>query len=98
MRALCSAKDPSRAWDLHCDIREKLLKYVAELEDGIYLSKERIFIQEDKNSNSDNSENSENDKEVNPKTAINGVLKKDKEEFEKKEEEQKRKEEEKEKS
>ncbi len=98
MRALCSAKDPSRAWDLHCDIREKLLKYVAELEDGIYLSKERIFIQEDKSSNSDNSENSRNNKEVNPKTAINGVLKKDKEEFEKKEEEQKRKEEEKEKS
>ncbi|WP_338766805.1 mechanosensitive ion channel domain-containing protein [Bernardetia sp. ABR2-2B] len=44
MRALCSAKDPSTAWDLHCDVREKLLKYVAELENGAYLAKERILI------------------------------------------------------
>ncbi|WP_338813587.1 mechanosensitive ion channel domain-containing protein [Bernardetia sp. Wsw4-3y2] len=81
MRALCSAKDPSTAWDLHCDIREKLMKYIAELENGIYLSKERILIQEN-----DNIQESKDKSEVNPKTATNGVLKKDEEEFEEKEE------------
>jgi small-conductance mechanosensitive channel len=44
MRALCSAKDAADAWDLHCKIREKLAKFVGELEQGIYLSRERVEI------------------------------------------------------
>ncbi|WP_291725714.1 mechanosensitive ion channel family protein [Bernardetia sp.] len=78
MRALCSAKDPSTAWILHCDIREKILKYVAELENGIYLSKERVLLQKYENNSSSNSKS----KEVNPKSDEDGVLTKDRKEFE----------------
>lgn len=45
MRCMCSGKDYPTAWNLHCEVREKLIKYVAELEDGIYLSKNRIRIE-----------------------------------------------------
>lgn len=92
MRALCSAKDPSTAWNLHCDIREKLLKYVAQLENGIYLSKERIFIQDNDNKNYESKNDKNKNFEVTPKTAVNGVLKKDKEEFEEKERQKKKEE------
>ncbi|RXG11965.1 small-conductance mechanosensitive channel [Leeuwenhoekiella aestuarii] len=42
LRALCSAKDASATWDLHCILREKLIKYISTLEDGRHLSKSRI--------------------------------------------------------
>lgn len=44
LRALCSAKDPNTAWKLHCKLREELIAYVCKLQDGDYLSKERIEI------------------------------------------------------
>ena len=88
MRALCSAKDPSTAWNLHCDIREKLLKYVAELENGIYLSKERVLLQKSEPIKANSSKNYDHS-EVNPKTDTDGVLTKDRREFEKKQQENK---------
>jgi len=42
MRALCNAKDASTVWDLHCDLREAMIKYIAELENGTYLSQSRV--------------------------------------------------------
>ncbi len=44
LRALCSAKDPSTAWTLHCDVRERLLAYLRDLEGGRYLPRERILL------------------------------------------------------
>ena len=44
VRALCSAKNPSLAWDLHCRLREALIRYVQELENGRYLPKRRILL------------------------------------------------------
>ena len=46
LRALCSAKDPFTAWDLQCEMREQLIAYICELEDGLGLS--RLRIQTDK--------------------------------------------------
>lgn len=50
IRALCSAKDPFTAWDLQCDLREKLITYICELEKGIGLTKTRVAI-ENRNEN-----------------------------------------------
>lgn len=47
IRALCSAKDASSTWDLHCYLREELVKYIATLNDGKYLSKQRLILQDD---------------------------------------------------
>ena len=44
IRVLCSAKNPSLAWDLHCRLREQLIHYVQGLEDGRYLPKRRIIL------------------------------------------------------
>ncbi|MGA8852809.1 MAG: mechanosensitive ion channel domain-containing protein, partial [Christiangramia sp.] len=33
IRCLCSGKDYLTTWDLHCELREKIVKYIAELED-----------------------------------------------------------------
>jgi small-conductance mechanosensitive channel len=44
IRALCSAKDAQSAWELHCELREKLVSYICELEDGIYLTRTRVDI------------------------------------------------------
>ena len=46
IRALCSAKDPSVAWDLHCRLREELIHYVQGLEHGRYLPQRRILLDE----------------------------------------------------
>lgn len=46
LRALCSAKDANSAWNLHCEMREKLVAYICELEDGLYLTRERIDIEQ----------------------------------------------------
>ena len=50
IRCLCSAKDYLTTWDLHCELREKIVKYIAELEDGFYLTKERVELERRKNS------------------------------------------------
>ena len=42
IRALCSAKDASTTWDLHCELREELVEYICKLENGKHLSKSRI--------------------------------------------------------
>ena len=44
LRALCSAKDAKTTWQLHCSLREKLVAYISQLEDGIYLSRTRVDI------------------------------------------------------
>ena len=44
IRALCSSKDATHTWDLHCVLREKLVKFISELEDGMHLSKSRVVI------------------------------------------------------
>ena len=44
LRALCSAKDAKTTWKLHCTLREKLVAYISQLEDGIYLSRTRVDI------------------------------------------------------
>ncbi|PHN03271.1 mechanosensitive ion channel family protein [Flavilitoribacter nigricans] len=44
IRALCSAKDASTAWKLHCKIREELIAYISRLNDGRYLARERVQI------------------------------------------------------
>ncbi|MAN58880.1 MAG: mechanosensitive ion channel protein [Flavobacteriaceae bacterium] len=44
LRALCSAKDAQTAWELHCELREKLVAYICELEDGLYLTRTRVDI------------------------------------------------------
>ena len=44
LRALCSAKDPKTAWKLHCQLREELIAYICELQNGDYLSKERLEV------------------------------------------------------
>ena len=46
MRGTVSAEDSSKAWTLHCDVREALNKYVRELEDGLYLPRERVKVVE----------------------------------------------------
>lgn len=44
IRALCSAKDATTVWKLHCKLREELVKYISQLENGQYLSRERLEI------------------------------------------------------
>lgn len=44
VRALCSAKDPSAAWDLHCTLREQLVAFVRDLDDGRYLPRRRVVL------------------------------------------------------
>lgn len=44
LRALFTAKDPGSAWDLHCELREGLLKFIRTLEDGRYLPKRRVEL------------------------------------------------------
>ncbi|WP_121665747.1 mechanosensitive ion channel family protein [Mesonia aquimarina] len=45
IRCLCSSKDASSTWDLHCELREELVSFIADLEDGNHLSKSRVQIQ-----------------------------------------------------
>lgn len=56
IRALCSAKNPSAAWVLHCKLREELNKFIQQLDNGDYLPKKRLYIQNDNlsNTSSDN--------------------------------------------
>ncbi|MAW95205.1 MULTISPECIES: mechanosensitive ion channel domain-containing protein [unclassified Leeuwenhoekiella] len=56
IRALCSAKDASTTWDLHCELREELVSYICELESGKHLSKMRLQFENEPEI--DDSENS----------------------------------------
>ena len=44
LRCLVSAKDFPTAWTLHCELRENIVRYISELEDGIYLKRERVVL------------------------------------------------------
>jgi small-conductance mechanosensitive channel len=46
LRCLCSAKDASTAWTLHCDLREAMIAYLAGIEDGKRLPREREEVYE----------------------------------------------------
>ncbi|TQD39452.1 mechanosensitive ion channel domain-containing protein [Haloflavibacter putidus] len=54
IRALCSAKDATTTWDLHCALREDLVKFISELEHGAHLSKERFLIENKTSKNKEN--------------------------------------------
>lgn len=41
IRLLCSAKTSDEAWLMHCELREKMNSYLASLENGNYLPRER---------------------------------------------------------
>ncbi|TRO66693.1 mechanosensitive ion channel family protein [Christiangramia sabulilitoris] len=49
LRCLAGGKDFLTSWDLHCELREKIVAYIAELEDGFYLTKERVELENKKN-------------------------------------------------
>lgn len=42
VRALVSSKDAGDLWDLRCEVREKLLRWLATYEDGRYLPRTRL--------------------------------------------------------
>ncbi|MCB1190089.1 MAG: mechanosensitive ion channel family protein [Leptospiraceae bacterium] len=42
LRALVSSEDSSKLWDLRCFVREELIKYIQNLENGKYLPKHRV--------------------------------------------------------
>ncbi|QDV35497.1 mechanosensitive ion channel family protein [Tautonia plasticadhaerens] len=44
LRALCSARDPSVAWNLHCEVRERLVSFLRDLEGGAYLPRTRVAM------------------------------------------------------
>jgi small-conductance mechanosensitive channel len=44
LRALCSAKNATDAWNLHCEIRESLVQHLRTMEEGRFLPKDRIEI------------------------------------------------------
>ncbi len=46
IRATCSSKDPATAWTLHCDLREQMMAYIAQLEGGRYLARQRTEVRE----------------------------------------------------
>lgn len=41
IRLLCSAKTSGEAWLMHCELREKMNSYLASLENGKFLPRER---------------------------------------------------------
>lgn len=45
VRALCSAKDASAAWDLHCHVREELVAFLRDWDDGRYLPRSRLRVE-----------------------------------------------------
>lgn len=44
IRCLCSARDAASAWQLHCDLREAMIAYLAQLSDGGRLARERVQV------------------------------------------------------
>ena len=47
VRVLCSAKDASTAWDLHCHVREELVAFLRDWDGGRYLPRSRLRIEGD---------------------------------------------------
>ena len=45
IRLLCSAQDSSVSWNLHCRLREEMMRYIVELEDGAHLTKRRVKLE-----------------------------------------------------
>jgi small-conductance mechanosensitive channel len=45
LRCLCSGKDSADAWNLHCQMREHMVKYIRDLDDGKYLPRRRLLLQ-----------------------------------------------------
>ncbi len=45
LRALCSAKDASKAWYLHCYLREEMIKFIREQQDGQFLPRQRLHVE-----------------------------------------------------
>ncbi len=46
IRAICSAENAITAWDLHCKLREQMVNYIKELEEGLYFARTRVELQE----------------------------------------------------
>ena len=46
VRAICSASTAVIAWDLHCRLREQMVAYIKELEEGIYFTRSRVELKE----------------------------------------------------
>ncbi|UBZ06029.1 mechanosensitive ion channel family protein [Salegentibacter mishustinae] len=46
VRAICSASTAVIAWDLHCKLREQMVAYIKELEEGIYFTRSRVELKE----------------------------------------------------
>ncbi len=44
VRVLCSAKDATTAWDLHCHVREELVAFLRTWDDGRYLPRARVDV------------------------------------------------------
>jgi small-conductance mechanosensitive channel len=44
LRALCSAKDPSLAWNLHCEVRERLIAFLRDMQGGAFLPRTRVAM------------------------------------------------------
>ena len=42
LRCLVSAKDAPTAWTLHVELREAMIRYLAELQQGEFLARERV--------------------------------------------------------
>jgi hypothetical protein len=42
LRALVSAKDPAKLWDLRCALREHMIKYLRDTEHGKFLPRRRV--------------------------------------------------------
>ena len=45
VRVLCSAKDASTAWNLHCHVREVLVAFLRDWDDGRFLPRRRMRIE-----------------------------------------------------
>ncbi len=46
LRGTVSAENSGNAWTLHCDVREAMVRYIAELEDGLVLPRRRVRVVE----------------------------------------------------
>ncbi len=46
LRATCSASNASDAWTLHCELREQLIAFVRDLNDGAHLPRRRLVMTE----------------------------------------------------
>ena len=44
LRALCSAKNATNAWNLHCELRESLVRFLRMLEEGHFLPRDRVEL------------------------------------------------------